>query len=130
MNRILIATFVAAAVTASVAFDARASIQQAGEQTTQPWIEVINLPTVPEASKPVRKSRLADRKDGDLPVTYQFDVSHVTAPSAQRDNCLRNTGSRLRRADRDEGRHCSGGPGQVYVREDLDADGNTKGRRR
>lgn len=114
MNRVLIATFVASAVMASAASSARASIRQADEEKPQPWIEVVNLPADPEARRPVRKSRLAERKNDELPVDYQF---------VYKDNCLRYTGSRLLRTDRADNQRCATAPGRVYLREDLDSEG-------
>lgn len=118
MNRIFTATFVATALMASVSLDASASARQAEEPKTQPWIEVINLPADPEADKPVRKSRLAEKKNNELPVDYQF---------VYRDNCLRYTGSRLLRTDRADNQRCANAAGRVYLREGLDSHGNMSG---
>lgn len=118
MNRIFIATIVVSAVTAAVVFDAQARIQQAGKPTTQPRIEVINLPADTEASKPVRKSRLAEKKNHELSVDYQC---------VYKDNCLRYTGSRLLRTDRADNQRCANAAGRVYLREGLDSHGNMSG---
>lgn len=132
MKRIPLAAFVVLTVVLSAAADARANAPQADGARTHSDSpgDVVEPPTGPEPDRPVRKSRLADRKEGDLPVNYQLDVSHVPSPAAQKDNCLRHTGSRLRRAERPDGQRCSGAPGRVYLREDLDADGNMKRGRR
>lgn len=130
MTRISLTAFVVLALAVPAAADARANAPQADEARTHSPGDVVEPPTAPEPDRPVRKSRLADRREGDLPVNYELDVSHVPSPPAQKDNCLRHTGSRLRRAARPDGQGCSGAPGRVYLREDLDADGNMKRGRR
>lgn len=130
MNMITIATSVAMAVIVSTAFDAGASAQQAQEATARPPVEGADLPGSPGSERPARKSRLAERKEGELPVNYEFEASYEASRPAPKDNCLMHTGTRVRRENHGDGAHCSGSTGRVYLREDLDADGNMKGGRR
>ena len=103
MKSLLIATLV---VSASLTFSANAGllVQEAmgsPEKTTS-----LDEPE----QKPVRKSRMATREEM---------ASVAPDQSIRKDNCLRFTGSRLLRDDRDNQR-CAIASGRVYYNSDID----------
>ena len=103
MKSLLIATLV---VSASLAFSANAGMllqESAGSP------EKSTSADQPD-QKPVRKSRFATREEM---------ASVAPDQSIRKDNCLRFTGSRLLRDDRDNQR-CAIASGRVYYNSDID----------
>ena len=103
MKSLLVAALV---VSASLAFSANAGLLVQGTVGSPEKPASVDEPD----QKPVRKSRFATREE----------MANVAPDqSIRKDNCLRFTGSRLLRDDRDNQR-CAIASGRVYYNSDID----------